>query len=62
MDLIKAFRLHLHHQGVLHSKDLKQEARCIPEQMSSSYSCDALSPEAIPGLIDSLDSLIDTLK
>ena len=43
-------------------KDLKQEARCIPEQMSSSYSCDALSPEAIPGLIDSLDSLIDTLK
>ena len=43
-------------------KDLKQEARCIPEQMSRSYSCDALSPEAIPGLIDSLDSLIDTLK
>lgn len=43
-------------------KDLKQEARCIPEQMSSSYSCNALSPEAIPGLIDSLDSLIDTLK
>lgn len=43
-------------------KALESQARCIPEQMSQSYSCDALSPDAIPGLIDSLDSLIDTLK
>ena len=43
-------------------KALESEARCIPEQMTGSYSCSALSPDALPALFASLDGLIDTLK